>query len=90
MVANSDSPVGMAIIQAGTVQIMAALLLHKTIVEMEEIVVVVVETINLAPPQLQPNGAIQLVVRALLTNEHRVGGGGDVGDLLTFPYDDSS
>jgi hypothetical protein len=90
VVANSDSPVGMAIIQAGTVQIMAALLLHKTIVEMEEIVVVVVETINLAPPQLQPNGAIQLVVRALLNNEHRAGGGGDVGDLLIFPYDDSS
>jgi hypothetical protein len=79
----------MAIIQVGTGQIMAALLLHKTIVAMEEIVVVVVETINLAPPQLQPNGAIQLVVRALLTNEHRVWGGGDVGDLLISPYDDS-
>ena len=86
---DSDSPVGMAIIQAGTVQTMAALLLHKTIVELVEIVVVVGEIINLAPPQLQPNGAIQLVVRALLTNEHRVGGGDDVGGLLILPCDDS-
>ena len=89
VVANSDSPIGMAIIQAGTAQKMAAPLLHKTIVEMGEIVVVVVAIINLAPPQLQPNGAIQLVVRALLTNEQRVGEGDDVGGLLIFPCDDS-
>ena len=86
---NSDSPIGMAIFQAGIVQTLAVLLLHKTIVEIGEIVVVVVAIINLAPPQLQPNGAIQLVVRALLTNEQRVGEGDDVGGLLIFPCDDS-
>ena len=87
--ANSDSPIGMAIFQAGIAQTLAVLLLHKTIVEMLEIVVVVVVIINLAPPQLQPNGAIQLVVRALLTNEQRVGEGDVVGGLLIFPCDDS-
>jgi hypothetical protein len=79
----------MAITQAETAQTMAALLLHKTIVAMVEIVVVVVAIINPAPPQLQPNVAIQLVVRALLTNEQRVGEGDDVGGLLISPCDDS-
>jgi hypothetical protein len=89
VVVDSDSPVGMAIIQAGTAQTMVALFLHKTIVEVVKIVVVVGEIINLAPPQLQPIGALQLVVRALLTNEYPVGGGDDVGGLLIFPGDDS-